>query len=378
MTTPHLRPARARLLLKDRILMLGVASDVRALAVDIDRSIGGVVVVGAEARDTVRHLRAAYPDLVVLQQPTVHEQRSATTAAPFPFRDEGQQDTLFIVEQSLDDYLDVQLDNGASAAILPTGFIVAGDHQTMTTVIETANRLDRDDVIVHLPVSHKWLSTASDVAKLTAAVRRSKHPVALSMAHKADPASQSGVVEGIHALLSAAAANIALWHADLGALDALANGALGGAVGIRAAKRHILAPDDVAHSPSKGADRTPNVLLPDHLRFKKSQAMTRDWFANGGEPLCHCAVCHGRPINRFDSSVANNLEAHRHNMHNLIHLQRSLLAAPHRDLRWADLLAEAEIAHQRTATATGIMTIKPDGALKQWIKLNPPPNTVNA
>lgn len=245
-------------------------------------------------------------------------------------------------------------------------------------IIETANRLDRDDVIVHLPVSHKWLSTASDVTKLTAAVRRCKHPVALSMAHKADPASQTGVVEGIHALLAAAAGNIALWHADLGALDALANGALGGAVGVTAAKRHIVAPDDVAHSPSKGADRTPNVLLPDHLRFKKSQAMTRDWFANGGEPPCHCPVCHGRTINRFDSSTADNLEAHRHNMHNLIRVQRSLLAAPHRDLRWGDLLAEAEVAHQRTATATGIITIKPDGALKQWIKLNPSHNAFNA
>lgn len=377
MTTPHLRPARARLLLKDRILMLGVASDIRALAVDIDRSIGGVVVVGAEARDTVRHLHAVYPDLVVLQQPTAHE-RAATAAAPFPFGEEGQQDMLFVVEQSLDDYLDAQLDNGASAAILPTGFISAGDHETMTSVIETANRLDRDDVILHLPVSHKWLSTASDVTKLTAAVRRSKHPVALSMAHKADPASQRGVVEGIHAVLAAAAANIALWHADLGALDALANGALGGAVGITAAKRHILAPDDVAHSPSKGADRTPNVLLPDHLRFKKSQAMTRDWFANGGEPLCHCTVCHGRAINRFSSSTADNLEAHRHNMHNLIRLQRSLLAAPHRDLHWADLLAEAEVAHQRTATATGVITIKPDGALKQWIKLHPQPDAFDA
>lgn len=131
MTTPHLRPAPARLLLKDRILMLGVASDVRALAIDIDRSIGGVVVVGAEARETVRHLHAVYPDLVVLQQPAVHEKRPATTAAPFPFGDEGQQDALFVVEQSLDDYLDAQLDNGASAAILPTGFISTGDHQTM-------------------------------------------------------------------------------------------------------------------------------------------------------------------------------------------------------------------------------------------------------
>ena len=39
MTTPRLRRAPARVLLKDRILLLGVGADVRTLAADIDRRI---------------------------------------------------------------------------------------------------------------------------------------------------------------------------------------------------------------------------------------------------------------------------------------------------------------------------------------------------
>lgn len=376
MTTPRLRPAPARVLLKDRVLMLGVGGDVRALAAEVDHTVSGVVAVGADAHEAVRVLRVAYPDLVLLQDPGVHAKRPATSSALFPFADPGHQDPLFVIEQTLEDYLDAQLANGASAAVFPTGFLAAGDHPAMTAVIKTANSFDRNDLILHLPLSHKWLSSAGDLHKLIAAVRRCRHPVAISMAHKSNPASQRGVVEGIHDLLAAVPANVALWHADLGALDALANGALGGAIGVTSTHRHILGPDEVAHSPSKGTDRTPNVLLPDHLRFKKSQQMTRDWFANGGEPSCPCSVCGGRAVARFGTSTADKLEAHRHNLEHVTRLHKQLLAAGYRQLRWAELLADAETAHLSTAAATGVIGIKPDAELKQWIKLNPLPGGV--
>lgn len=373
MTTPSLRRAPARALLKDRVLVLGVGSDVRSLAAEIDQTVSGVVAVGADANEAIRVLRAAYPDLVLLRDPGVHVTRLATSAAPFPFADPDHQDALFAIEQTLEDYLNAQLANGASAAVFPTGFLAAGDHASMTAVIKVANSFDRGDLILHLPLSYKWLSSAGDLHKLIAGVHRSRHPVAISMAHKSNPASQRGVVDGIHELLAAAPANVTLWHTDLGALDALANGALGGAVGITSTHRHILGPDEIAHSPSKGTDRTPNVLLPDHLRFKKSQQMTRDWFANGGDPSCLCPVCGGRTVARFGTSTADKLEAHRHNLDHVTRIHKQLLAAAYRQLRWAELLADAETAHLATATATGVMGIKPDAELKQWIKLNPLP-----
>lgn len=377
MTTPRLRPVDAAVLLKDRVLLLGT-DDARILAVDVDDSIGGIVAVGLSARETIRGLEQVMPDMVLIEQPSTHVDCVATPDAPFPFAAvDTDQNYLFADERTLADYLDAQIGDGASLAMFPTGFIRAGDHATMTAIIKTANSLVRSDAILHLPLSYKWLSSAADRTKLIAAAKRSKHPVAISMAHRSDPASQAGVVAGTHALL-AETDNVALWHADLGALDALVHGALCAAVGTSSTYRHIVEPGERAFSPSKGADKTPNVLLHEPLRYKRAQAMTRDWFANGGEPTCTCAVCRGRPLNRFGESEAGVREAHRHNLHQLTALHRELLAARHRDLWWAERLADVQVAHERLAAATGVMTIKPDGALKQWIALNPLPGQLGA
>jgi len=373
MSTPiAVKVTRARLLLRDRILMLGVGSDARLLAGAVDQAIGGFVVAGADARKAVHALHGIYPDMVLIEQPDIHELREATPYKPFPFEDEPNPDvpTLFHVQRTLQDYLDEQLRNGASLALLPTGFIAAEEFSTLTAVIETANKLKREDVVLHLPVSYKWLSDAAARAKLAKAVRRSRHPVAISMAYKGDPASQSGVAEGIHTLLAAAADNVLLWHADLGALDALANGALGGAVGVTASKRHITEPGETAYSPSVH-DKSPNVLLPSHLRFGKSHDMSIKFFANGGEPTCDCGTCHGRGLCRFTAADRSVQEAHQHNLAVLNSLHRRILGSGDRKACWADMLAEADAAHAATALEIQVTAFKPAGALKRWIELNP-------
>jgi hypothetical protein len=61
-------------------------------------------------------------------------------------------------------------------------------------------------------------------------------------------------------------------------------------------------------------------------------------------------------------------------LHQLTRLHRALLAAPHRGLWWAERLADAQLTHEQLASATGVITIRPEGALKQWIALNPIPS----
>lgn len=375
MSTPvAVKATRARLLLRDRILLLGVGADARALAAGVDQTTGGIVVVGADARKTVRSLRQVYPNMLLIEQPGVHESRIATPGQPFPFEDEPDPDnpTLFEVKQTLEGYLDAQIRNGATVAMLPAGFVAAEDPTTLTAVVKAANAIDREDVILHLPLSYKWFSGPAGRAKLTMAIQRSKHPVAISMAYKGDPASQPGVPEAIHAVLAGAASNLLLWHSDLGALDALANGALGGAVGVTSSKRHITEPDETAFSPSVH-DRSPNVLLPRHLRFGKSQDMSIRLFANGGEPTCDCGTCDGRGLTRFTSSGESVHEAHQHNLAVLTALCRRILTSGDRKACWADLLAEADAAHTATAIETQVMAFKPAGALERWIELNPVP-----
>jgi len=360
----------AAALLKGRLLSLG-ADDTVALAADIDTEHGGIVVTGAKARATVRQLRPVYPNLVLIEQPTVHEDRYATAEQPFPVeREQDGQPSLFENDPvTVESVIEAQIANGADVGVIPTGFLRAGDHAAMTAVSNGANAIKRTDVILHLPLALTWVTVEADRAKLIAAIRRSKHPVVISLAHKSDPASQTGVVDGLLALFEAVK-NVGVWHSDLGTLEVLAYGGLCGAFGIRASHRHIVEPETRAFSPSKGHDKSPNVLMGALQRFKKSQAMTIDWFANGGEPSCPCPVCGNRPLNRFTASASDVLEAHRHNLHLVTDLHRGLLASPNRRAWWAELLAAAELAHMELSSATNVK-IEPDPALRKRIALNP-------
>jgi hypothetical protein len=369
---PIVRPVvDARIILKDRLLTLGT-EDLRLLADDIDPDAGGIVAVGPKARTTIRRLRQAFPAMILVEQPMAHT-RAATVDQPFQHVAEeiDGQPSLFADERTVHDVLDAQLSNGASVGIVPVGFLAAGEHAAMTAVIRAANELRRSDVILHLPLSYKWLSAPADLQKLIAAVIRSRHPVAVSLAHVSDPASQSGVVAGSHTLL-AATTDVAFWHTDVGSLDSLCHGAFAAAVGITSSYRHIVEPDGRAWSP-RPSDRTPNVLLPELLRYKRALTMTQDWFASSPAPSCLYHCCSGQAIDRFTASAEDTTAAHRHNLHHLARLHRQLLTTRHRQPWWAHLLANAVVAHEQLAIDTGVMTIKPAGALKEWIALNPVP-----
>lgn len=366
----------APVLLKDRMLTLGSGESVVSLAGDVDREHGGIVVAGKNPREVLRQLRRAYPDMVLLEQPNIHEQVCATAARPFPTGAEPQDGelALFTVnEPTLGDALDAQLTAGASVAITPTGFIEAAAHDVVTALVAQANALDRHDTIVHLPLASTWLAVDADRRKLIAAIKRLKHPAVISIADRSDPAAATGVVEGLIAVFTAVETKVGVWYSDLGALEALALGGLCGAVGVTSSARHILVPGTFARSPSKGQDRTPNAVIPGLSRFKRARAMQSDWFANGSDPGCSCAICGGGEISRFSSSVEDILVAHRHNLLWFQTHHVALLGSANRRVWWADHLAEASAAHLALASATGVRAISPDAALAKRIKLNPPP-----
>lgn len=363
--------SRARLALMNRLLVLGSTDDILANLSHVDQKLGGVVVLGSQAHTTVRRLRHAYPGMLILEQSSAHVERQASAATPFILPttgDGGIHGSLFDVEMSIDDQLDAQIANGASLAILPTGFIAANDVTALRAAVTKANMIERDDTILHLPLSHVWCSGVG-IDKVIAAVKRSSHPVAVSLGHRSDPGSQPGVVEGLRRLVREAP-DVSLWFTDLCGIDALAHGARAAAIGLAASHRHIVAPGETAHSPTV-TDRSPNVLMPDLLRFRKSQHMTEQWFASTPAPTCDAPLCcNGQPLNRFDGSTEDRNAAHRHNVIQLMAMHRALLEAPSREDFWADRLKQAEIAHLQLALRTGVKTIKPVGSVKRWIELN--------
>lgn len=362
----------ARLALADRLLMLGTADDVRANMPHIDRQLGGAVVLGAQASATVRRLRNAFPDLFILEQPTGHMERAATATEPFVLSraaSNEMQPTLFDVEPAtLGRLLDAQIANGASLGILPTGFIEANDVMALRATLEAANKIDRSDTILHLPLSHVWISGAG-LEKVIAFVNRSIHPVAISLANRGDPGSQSGVVDGLRRLFREAP-DASLWFTDLCGIDAIAHGALAAAVGLAASHRHIVDPKETAYSP-RPHDRSPNVLMRDLLSYHKSRHMHENWYASTLPPTCDDdECCDGGALDRFTGSTADRNAGHRHNSIQLKAMQRSMMASTSRADWWADRIKEAEFAHLRLAVHTGLKNIKPAGAVKRWIELN--------
>jgi hypothetical protein len=212
-------------LLKDRLLTVA-GSDAELVVQGVDASRGGLVVSGASSLAAVQRLRAGFPDLVLIPEPDAHTRRSATPEAPFGL---PQADGLFGV--GLGEALDAQRAAGASVALTPTQFITAGDAPSLKAAVQTANRLDRQDALLLLPVAWPWVRDP-DVRQLVAAMLRSRHPVALALGADADPLDHKGVPDGLRRL-AGDVAHLVLWRTDLTAFDALSRGALSAASSTR-------------------------------------------------------------------------------------------------------------------------------------------------
>ncbi|MGI8677379.1 MAG: hypothetical protein ACR2LX_01560 [Jatrophihabitans sp.] len=391
MTAPHRAPVDVYAGLKDRLLTMATAEHVINLAGNVDPDIGGLVIVGGQnnthgtpskrrgpkptAFDAARQLQRERPDVTVLIQPDVHKRHAASVDHPFPINaDDPPGGTLIDVARTLESYIDAYRRNGSDYAILPTGYLDAGMGPEFQAVVLKGNTVKRTDVLAHFPLSTQWLVAAGARKQLIAGIGRSIHPVLLSLESRTNPTDPRRVVDGLHEVLAAAGEQVGLWHTDLSALDGLANGAWCGGIGLLAGNRHIVAPGNTA-IPRRPKDKTPNVLLPDWLRYQKAATMTINWFANGHEPTCDCGLCFGRKLTRFGTSTADHLEAHRHNMLATIELVRRVLTAQDsRQAQWAQMLADARAVHAAAAVATQVMTIAFDAPLKNWANTNPVPN----
>jgi hypothetical protein len=360
----------ARLALANRLLFIG-SQDVVDVLPYVDSAHGGLVVVGAHARATVRRLHLERSDLFLLEQPTAHTQAFASAGSPFVLQsdaDDPVQPSLFATSRTVDEVLGAQLRNGASLAVLPTGFVQAGDFETVTAVVAAANAVDRSDTILHLPLDYTWARKPA-VEKIIGAAKRSRHPVAVSLGHTGDPGAQVGVADGLRRLVDEAP-DVSLWFTDLCAIDGLARGALAAAIGVVASNRHIVGPGRSGYSPNP-ADRSPNVLLPQHLRYAKAANMTAQWFASSPPLSCSCPNCDGKPLDRFDGSRSDARAAHRHNAYHLAAMHGAMLEAPSRAVWWTDRLNDAALAHTRLSLATNVK-VSPQGALKRWIECDGP------
>ncbi|MCX4587033.1 hypothetical protein [Streptomyces sp. NBC_01481] len=357
-------------LLHDRLLTMVNSQSVLDTLPHIDRQYGGLVLTGVDAPVRCREIRNAFPDLVVAMDHESHVYAAATADAPFGIRTRNGFQSVSGSE--LSEVLEGQLLNKTSFAVTPTCFIHHDDEgdQVIRAVVSRANALDRTDTVVLLPVSYKWLQSAS-LPRLAAQIWTSRHPVALIMQSDRDPLIHRGVVEGLRQLCRSCP-GLLVWRTDLAAFDAMVHGALGAAVGATAGLRHGV---DPLRTGGGGSWKPFTSVLAGRLLRYVRVATLQDWFAHSEPWTCNCPVCQGATLTRFTDKPSDTIAAAQHSARELYALHQELTATvPGGDrLEWWRQLLDDAFAYHRDLALQAEMEIAVPSVLRAWRQASPLP-----
>lgn len=320
----------------------------------------GLVVGGSNWKETLKTIRRQNPDMFLMVDPPANDYL-ASEDNPFP-HDEPNTDALFA--PTLSERLEAQISAGASIALAPTGHVEVGDRTTLKAVFAETNNLVRDDTVVALQLRPQWL-TGNHLQLVTAAIKRSRHPVAITLCdERSDPMSHPGVRAGVREL--AALENAPMFHkVDLGGIDAMSYGALAATIGVLAGKRRGSIPGkkSYAYRSNKGA----NVHLYDLARFRRSMDIERDWYARIAPPGCTCTTCDGRPVTRFGNDRDACKEATLHNALGIVRYATEAHAAGGYANYWPGYVTDAIAAHAALSERIGAL-VEPPRELEAWAK----------
>jgi hypothetical protein len=340
MSTPGRSRLSVRQALRDRCLTVASADDGSSIVRYLDRARGGLVVSSTRGINGAHAVHATLPGLILAADPKERDEQAATVEAPIAL----PKGDLF-GDATLDEVVSGQFASGADVGVIPGRYVHAEDSDSLRALIQKANVLDRDDVILRLQCAHTWVRPES-AAQFVALLKRSRHPVALSLGHRADPLEEKGVPAGLHMVVSCLPGLI-IWKTDLAGIDAIARGALATAIGVVPSLRHACPPGGPGRAIDK-ADRTPKIFLPRLLRYVRTSYLHDAWFASVEPWSCDCRSCEGRAVDSFTGSKDDLLQAATHNAIAIAELHRELVAEPaeYRLGLWREKLQMAEIAHE--------------------------------
>jgi hypothetical protein len=245
---------------------------------------------------------------LLLADPAAYLDQVATAEEPFALP--GGDDALF--GSSLDSLLDGQRHYRTAAAITPSLYVQAGDSAAFKALVRGAEAIERDDVIVAVPVALPWLTKEQYLTQLIAGLQRIQHPKAVMFGAQKNPFDVAAAIPNFRQLL-AETTNVGLWRCDVpAAFDCMAYGGAFAAIGSGGSLRHLVPADEKPDAENPFA-HTPAVLLPSMLRYSEGRFIANK-YANTPAPRCGCDVCGGASMNRFDSlSGEVRATAHAHN-----------------------------------------------------------------
>lgn len=368
MSTSGQSKVSVRQALRDRCLTVASPDDATAVVRHLDPKYGGIVFSSTGGFSRGRAIKQTFPGLVIAadHRERGKEEKPATSEEPIALPNLGGLFAALAQEDALDQFIEGQFHAGAHVGVIPGRVIRAEDSESLAAVVERANAVDRDDVIVRIPVSHTWF-LQQNVRQLNGILGRSRHPVALSPADKQDPMENKGVPEGLHRVIDVHGDKIIVWKTDLAGIDALTRGALATAVGVVASLRHSSPPGGFGKKINE-RDPTPQIFLPKLLRYMRASHLHDEVFASTQPWTCDCKACCGKSVARFTGSADHLREAAIHNALAITGLHQRIIGVPTgaRAAEWRETLESALVAHQELALYVERKMPFP-GPLQYWL-----------
>ncbi|MEU2742266.1 hypothetical protein ABZ656_45020 [Streptomyces sp. NPDC007095] len=295
-------------LLQGRVLLHEHARNIPRPRHALDDGLSGVVMTGANADTRAFQLRtdAGYQGTLLIDS-AAYTTYTATAEEPFM----APPDELFA---AVDDSLTFQKARGASVALTPTGYIPPANSRALKAVLREANRIERADTLISLPIDVTWLNR-ENIGQLIAVCAKIRHPKAVILFRQFDPLEQTKDVPANLRRLFTEVEHMSLLRTDLAALDVMAHGALCAGIGVQSSLRHAIPPDEKPQIGKRGGGPTyPHVLMPQLMCFKGAESLS-NLYANTEPATCTCEECDGRGLDRFFLSDGDTRrEADNHNI----------------------------------------------------------------
>ena len=357
MTQPHLDQLGAAAWLRSRRLVTISDDEVSSLELLTDSKyqgvpLDGVILTGAKASAKARDLRAKHPTTAVLVEPQSTAKAVATAEAPFVLPTGGLFDPTF-AEVVAD-----QLANTDSYVLTPTGYLSILEPGALRAVLQQANQIDTDRLIVTIPLDSGWLK-ATYREQLIAILNGSRHPLLISLGADGEPLGSNDKSEGLVSLLTSVE-NASFTRADhLVGMEVLgrSNGSV--AFGTIPSRRRTTPPGKTGFSSDK-TEKRPHAYYPTLHRFIRGK-IARQLFANTTPPPCDNPCCEGRPLEAFVDSTNDHVAAMNHSMAALLMKAMGITGtSSERVLALQQVYVDAEAEHRRWENILGRKLAVPD------------------
>jgi len=303
---------------------------------------------------------AALADALTIVGPNgpseIRKLRDAGLDRPVLFDGTGYKGTTL---PSIDSWVKLQRTAGADRVLLPGVFVPwdKDSDDSLKQAVKAQAAIAHDvDASLLLAIDARWM--AKRVQRLTEVLTQAERPIAIVLAHRADPLSIGDAVTGLRWLASRVP-DLSFLRSDHGSIGAVAFGARHAAVGLSTTNRHYATAQMKPHRHVGRSARVFDRRLLDWFRASEIAG----WSAAAAEIRCGLSCCGGQPLDRF---LDEDLDATWHNMVALADFANQIIGPDPED-RAAAFLSECRQATARYGVAGFKGPENPKAQLTGWV-----------